>query len=158
MNRSQRIGLAMVALFYGELVAAPLLMIIILMRFHSNWYMLVRVPGATTVSIFQALVAAITWCASGIPLLAFWPVESMRRNLGLAYAAAVPLALLAPALLDAALWYSRRRYPATPFMHKALFFQTAVFMLVASAVAINRYFKLTRQAEAVVAEQAANRG
>jgi hypothetical protein len=153
----------MVALFYGELVAAPLLMLVILLRFHSNWYMLVRVPRATislliAVSVFQALVTAITWCVSGLPLLAFWPIESMRRHLTVAYAAAVPMALLAPGLLTAALWYSRHRYPATPFMHKALFFQTAIFMLVASAVAINRYFKLTRQAEAVLAEQAANRG
>jgi hypothetical protein len=159
MNRSQRTGVGVIAIFYGEVVAAPLLMLAILLRFHSNWYMLVRVPGATislllTVSVLEALVTTIAWFIFGLPLVAFWPLESMRRHLGYAYAAALPLGLVAPALLAGALFYGHHHDPRLPLMGRALFLETFGFMLVSSLVAINRYLKLAAQAEALIEAEA----
>lgn len=156
MNRSQRMGLGLVALFYGELVAVPLFMLVVLLRFHSNWYMLANMPRFTivylfTVSTFEGLMAAITWCIFGSALVAFWPADSMRRSLALAYAAALPLAVLAPSVLGTLLALGHRQNAKVPLIGRVLFIETAGFMLVTSLVAINRYLKLERQAETVLA-------
>jgi len=152
MNRSQRIGLGLVALFYGELAAIPFGMLVVLLRFPSNWHALMKYPGFAistllTVAIFQGLVAAITWCVAGLPMLVLWPTESMRRHMRSAYAAALALALLAPAMLSPALYFIHRKDPRTPLMSWPIFLQTSSFTLVCSAAAIFWNFRLNEKAE-----------
>jgi hypothetical protein len=156
MKRSQRMGLGLVALFYGELAAIPVGMLIVLLRFPSNWQALVKYPGFAistllTVSVFQGLIAAITWSIFGLAMLVLWPTESMRRHMRWTYATALPLGLLAPALLGTTLFFIHRKDPRTHLMDWPIFLETFSFMLVCSLGAIFWYFRLSEKAETLLA-------
>jgi hypothetical protein len=156
MNSQQRIGIGIIALFYGEMVAAPLFMLAVLLRFPGNFAMLAHQPRFTllylaTVAAFEGLTAAITWLIFGSMLIVAWPPAKMRANRVAAYAAALPLALLAPALLAMLLLRIHALDPHVPAMQRALFWETFCFMLVSSLVAIYRYLKMSAQAEELVA-------
>jgi hypothetical protein len=156
MNSQQRIGLGMVALFYGELVAAPLFMLIVLLRFPGNFSVLVHQPRFTllyliTIAAFEGLTAAITWMIFGSLLVVAWQPSEMRVNRGAAYAACLPLALLAPGLLAALLWRLHALHSAIPHITRTLFLETFFFMLVSAVVAMYRYLKMSAQAETLLA-------
>lgn len=156
MTVPQRIGLGIVGLLYGEFVAAPLFALAVLLRFPGNFLALVHHARFTlfyllTIAAFEALICAITWFVFGSLLVALWPVASMMRNRILVYLSAIPLGLLAPALLSAGLWRAHRQTAGLPLMNKVLFLETFGFMLVASVVALHGYLKMARQAEEVLA-------
>lgn len=156
MNKQQRIGVGIIALFYGELVAAPLFMFAVLLRFPGNFSMLARNPRFTllylvTIAAFEGLTAAITWLIFGSILVVAWEPKSMRANRAAAYAMALPLALLAPGMLAALLWRLHALHPQMPPMQRALFIETFCFMLVSALVAIYRYMKMSEQAEKLLA-------
>jgi hypothetical protein len=156
MNSQQRIGLSVIALFYGELVAAPLFMLAVLLRFPGNFAMLARQPRFTllyliTVAAFEGLTAAITWLIFGSIIVVALPPEKMRANRVATYALALPLAALAPTLLAMLLLEIHALDPHVPNMQRALFVETFCFMLVSSLVAIYRYLKMSAQAEELIA-------
>jgi hypothetical protein len=157
MTAPQRVGLGLLAFFYGEAVAAPLFILAVLLRFPSNFQALVHHPRFTfmylgTVTAFEGLTAAIAWIAFGSILVAFWAPERMRQEIGFYYATVLPLALLAPALLALALAQIHAAHPEMPRMSWPLFLETAGFMFVSSAVALNRYLKMSQQAEELLAK------
>jgi hypothetical protein len=156
MNSQQRIGISIIALFYGELVAAPLFMLTVLLRFPGNFAMLAHQPRFTllyliTVAAFEGLTSAITWLIFGSILVVVWEPAKMRANRAAAYAMALPLGLLAPGLLAALLWKLHALNPQMPQIQRALFWETFSFMLVSSLVAIYRYLKMSEQAEKLIA-------
>jgi len=156
MNSQQRIGLGIIALFYGELVAAPLFMLVVLLRFPGNFAMLVHHARFTllsliTVAAFEGLTAAISWLIFGSMLVVAWAPSKMRAHRAAAYAMALPLAALAPALLALLLWRLHAANPRFPAMQRALFWETFCFMLVSSLVALYRYMKMSEQAEKLIA-------
>jgi hypothetical protein len=156
LTAPQRIGLGMVALFYGELAAVPLYILAVMFRFPSNWWMLWHYTRFTLLRLlqstaFEGLIATITWMVFGSLLVAAWQPANMRKHRWLAYLVAVPLAGLAPALLAIPLWRLHRQVPQVAIMDKALFIETFLFMLASSDMAIHRYMKFSAQAEKTVA-------
>jgi hypothetical protein len=155
----QRVGLGLLAFFYGELVAVPFFLLAVLLRFPSNWTALVHhtrfvLLYLATVAAFEGLTAAITWFVFGSAMVALWLPQRMRQQVGLVYAAALPLALLAPSLLALALIHIHAAQKQFPLMSTPLFVETFGFMLVSSAVALHRYLKMSSQAEELVAKGA----
>jgi hypothetical protein len=152
LTGSQRVGLGIIAFFYGESVAAPLFILFVMFRFAGNWWMLLHHTKFTLVRLiqttaFNGLICAITWFIFGSLLVWLWHPASMWSHRRWNYAAAVPLALLAPGVLAMLLWRLHHSAPQIAVMEFPLFAEMAGFMLISSLVALHKYPGMVRHAE-----------
>jgi hypothetical protein len=158
MTRAQRLGLGMVALFYGLMGASILLAIAILARnyrelpfvFHHFAYTMQVIITSSSV---EALVAGITWFvfASG-PIVLIEP-QTIRSHRWQSLLVALPLALCAPVTFALLLLYAHHKTPTVPTIHTTIALVTFFYMGVASLIAIYQYMQLTLQAERNIESQ-----
>ncbi len=153
MTGAQRLGIGMVALFQGLLVASFFLAAAILIRnsgdlmfvFHHFTYAMQII---VTSCFYEILIAGITWF-----IFASWPIvyispETIRAHRREALLCALPLALLAPGTLALLLLYAHSRAPIMPTLRWTVAIVTFFYMGITSLVAIYQYMPLTLQAEA----------
>jgi hypothetical protein len=152
MTRAQRLGIGMVALFYGLLAASIFLAIAILIRnyhdlafaFRHFTYMMQVIVTSCSV---EAIVAGITWFIFASWPIVLLPAETIRTHRRQSLLAALPLALLAPGTFALLLLFAHHKTPAVPTLSLTLGIVTFFYMGITALVAIHQYMPLTLKAE-----------